>query len=161
MPSTLWKIIIIGWLSLGSSPVSATGARSPSTGTTISLRRVSTIPPGEIVCLGSCFQGRNLEVTVWSDGQVEVDHKPRRPVSKVGLAKFQSILLPFRPLGAHAYTDPSTVLPNTCPVKVQWPSDHFRRRTACAFYGRNGIEAPLIGAVTQALQLIDLSLATP
>lgn len=161
MASTALKITIVGLLSFGCSLASSAAARGPSRGITISLRRVSTLPPGEIVCLGSCFQGRNLDVTVWADGRVEVDHKPHSPVSKHGLAKFRSILLPFRPVGEHAYTDPSAVLPNTCPVKVQWPADHFGRPRACGFYGSNGVQGPLIGAVTQALQLIDPSLPTP
>ena len=161
MPRTPLIVTIVGVLSLGISPVSAAAARKPTTGITVSLRDLPTLPPGEIVCLGSCFQGRELEVTVWSDGEVEVDHKPHAPVSKRALAKFRRILLPFRPVGKYAYTDPSTVIPNTCPVKVQWAADHSGRRTACGFYGSNGGEASLIGAVTQALQSIDPNLQTP
>lgn len=106
-------------------PASA-GSRPLSQGLTISVR-----PPtnsGTVVCTGFC--PRPVDITVWADGQVVVNGVRRARVTKAEAAQFRAILAPFRLTASEV--DPSTVFPNACQLKVQWPvKGHHARPTAC------------------------------
>ncbi len=146
------RTIIAGLLLLIACLPDAAIARSLSSGLTVSLGRVGYSTDGAIICLGFC--GYSRHVTVWKDGQV-LDGQIYGRVSRAEAARFRSILLPFRPTGKQAYVDPSTVLPNSCPVKVKWPADHRGRQiVACGSYSPGA----LFEAVKEAFKAVHLDI---
>jgi hypothetical protein len=142
-------------------PFDVARAHAPNSGITISLLPQSLMPPGAIVCTGVCSRGRVLDVTVWSDGRVNVDGRDQSRISKAIVARFRSILLPFRPVGNFEYADPSVVMPKTCYVKIQWPADHRGRRTACGDYDSRTEPESLFVAAMRALQVINVDTSMP
>jgi hypothetical protein len=147
MLSRLLRLTIAGLLLL---PVSAE-SRSLSSGITVTLR--TPAGPGMIVCTGFC---PHLDLTVWEDGRILVNGGDRR-ISKDEAAQFQRILLPFRPAGRLAAMDVSTVLPNSCTIKIKWPADRSGAQSVrCGTFDLRGID-PLPDAVMQALQSIHVS----
>jgi hypothetical protein len=113
------------------------------------------------VCTGFC---PHLDLTVWEDGRVIVSGRERSHVSNKQAARFRNILRPFRPADDHSAVDPSAVIPNACPVKVEWiPYDGGSRSVACGNYfmltdGEVGAHADtLFEAVMQALRSIHLN----
>jgi hypothetical protein len=156
-------LTIAGLLLLSASPFGAANARSPSSGITVTLRPESTVPPDEhggIICLGApCSRGTSLDLTVWKDGRTLEAGSPAR-VSAEHAARFSEILLPFRPTGKDATSDPSKLWPNSCPVKVQWPAGKGGRRpVVCGIY--SGASDSLFPAVMRALQSIHLNIVAP
>jgi len=150
MSSIVPRAIVAGLLLFSAFGPDAAESRSLSSGLTVSFGRVGYSTNGAIICLGFCgYWGR---VTVWKDGQV-LDGKIYSRVSRSEAAHFRSILRPFRPTGRFAYIDPSTTLPNSCPVKVKWPADHRGRQpVTCGSY----FEEPLFEAVKEALKAVHL-----
>jgi len=93
------RLALLGLLVLPGSPTSASGSSMDRT-------TISQWPP-DIVCAGVC---PDADVTVWADGRVLVmrHHSPQDVqhfrVSEDEVARFRSILLPYRP--ASDPTDP-------------------------------------------------------
>ena len=159
MVSNSSRLATAGWLVLSASPLGPAYARSPTSGTTITLRRQWAGPPSQIVCTGACTRGTNLDVTVWKDGRITFNANRTR-VSVEEAAGFSKILLPFRPVGKDATADPSKLSADFCPVKVQWPADgRGSRRVICGTY--NEARDSLFKAVMEALRTVHLNIATP
>lgn len=160
MARTFPKLVIAAFFVCG-WPLDVARARAPESAITISLRPKSLMPAGAIVCAGVCYRGKVLDVTVWSDGRVNIDGRDQPSISKANLARFRSILLPFRPVGSFEYADLSMVMPNTCYVKIQWPADHRGRRTACGDYDSRAEPESLFVAAMRALQVINIDTSMP
>jgi hypothetical protein len=159
MASISSRVAIAGLLLLSASPFGAANARSPISGVTVSLRRRWTVPPDQIVCLGTCYRGVNLDVTVWKDGRIIDGARPAR-VSMEDAARFSKILLPFRPVGKDATVDPSKLSQDFCLVKVQWSAGkRGGRPVVCGTYNR--ATDSLFSAVMTALRSIHLDIAVP
>jgi hypothetical protein len=153
------QLTMAGLLLLSAAPLNALNARSPDSGVTVSLRRQSTAPADQIVCTGACKRGGDVDVTVWRDGRIVNGGNPAR-VSKERAARFERILLPFRPAGKDATADPSKASEGLCPVKVQWPTDkNGGRPVLCGTY--SGASGSLFLAVMEALQSIHLTSVAP
>lgn len=115
-----------------------------------------------IVCTGFC---PHLDITVWADGEVVVNGTPRHRATKAEAERFRAILARFR-VNASDRVDPSTVFPNACLLKVQWPAtSDSRRPTACGdimirMPGQIGAqERTLSNAVQEALAAVHLNIA--
>ena len=144
---------MVGFVLLGGSVCGAAGSHSRTNGITVSLRMQSLVPPDQEVCTGGCRTGSTADVTVWNDGQVLLNRRERFRISKAVAARFRGMLIPFR----RADTDASKVLPNSCPVKIQWPADdRGLGRVTCAYYSVGGIEDPVFTAVSRAFEAIGL-----
>ena len=158
MTSISSRLTIAGLLLLSASPFGAANARSPTSGITVSLRLEITVPPDQVICTGACSRGTYLDLTVWKDGRMVVDGASRPRVSRQDAARFSKILLPFRPTGSGATSDPSSWLsPDLCSVKVQWPVDkHGGQAVVCDIYSGS-----LFPAVMQALRSIHVDIAVP
>jgi hypothetical protein len=132
-------------------------SRSVAEGITIALRSPSD--HGVSVCTGFCPQ---LDITVWDDGEVAVNGAERPRVTKAEAVRFRNILARFRST-ANDSVDPSTVWPNACLLKVQWPERaHARRPTACGnfMYGRIGADkTSLFGGVRSVLKAVHLDIS--
>lgn len=96
-------------------------------------------------------------MTVWEDGRVTVNGRGDFRISREDAERFRSILLPFRPAGDLAGIDPSTVMPDTCPVKIRW-SDNGRGAPgiSCGDYSTGTLKNPLFEAVVRAFESIHL-----
>jgi hypothetical protein len=129
-------------------------ARPLNEGITIGIHSPSG--PDVIVCTGFC---PNVDITVWDDGEVVVNGVEQPRVTKAEAARFRTVLFPFR--SQAIASDPSTVFPNACLLKVQWPSPaKTARPTTCGdffvpTYGKiNAHETFLFGAVSDALAAV-------
>jgi hypothetical protein len=156
---TLSRLPIAALLLVSALQFGEANARSLNNGITVSLRQQSTVPPDQIVCFSVCHRGTYLQLTIWKDGRMDVDGRPAR-VSMADAARFSTILRPFRPIGKDATADPSQLLPDFCPVKVQWSADQGGGRpVVCGTYSR--MPNSLFPVVMDALGSIHLDIAVP
>lgn len=155
MIKPLLRFAIAGFMLVAASPGSA-AKLFLNGGITISLRKVSTLPPGQLVCTGVCFIGTNADVTVWQDGEV-LNNGQRSRISRDEAAQFRRALLPFPPNAIRTGGSTADALSKLCPVQIQWPADDVRPVT-CGDYGVAGMHSPVFEGILRAFGVIHLDM---